>query len=457
MDKYELNPFGLSIEDVYKLSQKPHDIRLSSELKKRIRRSRKFLEKFFEGEDVSYNDIFIQNETFLSLDETRAIMILQAYTLSLGYSGVRIEVIEKILEFLRKDLIPLIPEGKFLNKNFNPMIFIIYALNGKGEVIYKNKKVKTEKVLKELNIEPINLDSKEISALTSESPYICGILSLCFVKIQKLRKISEIATALYLESLKTESKFLNPIIQALKPHLGLIRFYENLRKILLGSEIISSPNKPKDIYLLGYISRVFFFFHQSIDFIKDILEIEINSISYSPIIDYKQEFILDKNPYISTLIYVIYYLSMIITNLTCLLENLTFEIQSTFKLNLSSLYNACHRLVEENKKLSKSLGNITSSLHRNTLLKTEIKNIIKLKKIVKNWEKIIAINLLYMVQGIAFCEPLKCGRGTEISYQFIKSLLSSIQDKGLDDRIQILEDKLYDLLNHVEEEIGELF
>lgn len=457
MDKYELNPFGLSIEDVYKLSQKPHDIRLSSELKKRIKRSRKFLEKFFEGEDVSYNDIFIQNENFLSLDETRAIMILQAYTLSLGYSGVRIEVIEKILEFLRKDLIPLIPEGKFLNKNFNPMIFIIYALNGKGEVIYKNEKVKTEKALKESKIEPINLDSKEISALTNESPYICGILSLCFVKIQKLRKISEIATALYLESLKIESKFLNPITQALKPHLGLIRFYENLRKILLGSEIISSPNKPKDIYLLGYISRVFFFFHQSIDFIKDILEIEINSISYSPIIDYKQEFILDKNPYIATLIYVIYYLSMIITNLTCLLEKLTFEIQSTFKLNLSSLYNTCHRLAEENKKLSKSLGNTISSLHRNTLLKTEIKNIIKLKKIIKNWEKIIAINLLYMVQGIAFCEPLKCGRGTEISYQFIKSLLSSIQDKGLDDRIQILEDKLYDLLNHVEEEIGELF
>ncbi len=457
MDKYELNPFGLSIEDIYKLSQKPHDIRIPSELKKRIKRSRKFWEKFFEGKDVLYNDIFIQNENFLSLEETRAIMILQAYTLSLGYSGVRIEVIEKILEFLRKDIIPLIPEGKFSNKNFNPMIFIIYALNGKGEVIYKNKRVKTEKVLKESNIEPINLDSKEILALTSEIPYICGILSLFFVKIQKLRKISEIATALSLESLKIERKFLNPIIQALRPHLGLIKFYENLRKILSGSEIISSSNKFKDSYLLSCISQVFFFFHQTIDFIKDILEIEINSISHSPIIDYEQEFILDKNPYIGTLIYGIYNLSIIITNLTCLLEKLIFKVQSTFNLNLSSLYDTCSKLVEENKKLSKSLGNIKSYLYGDALLKTEVKNIIKLKKIIKNWEKIIAINLLYGVQGIDFCKPLKCGRGTAISYQFIKSLLSSIQDKELDNKIQILENKLYYLLNHMEEEIGELF
>ncbi len=457
MDKYELNPFGLSIEDIYKLSQKPHDIRLSSELKKRIKSSRKFWEKFFERKDVLYNDIFIQNKNFLSLEETRAIMILQAYTLSLGYSGVRIEVIEKILEFLRKDIIPLIPEEKFSNKNLNPLNFIIYALNGKGEVIYKNERVKTEKALKESNIVPINLDSKEVLALTSGSYYICGILSLYFVKIQKLKKISEIAIALSLESLKIDKKFLNSIVQALRPHLGLIKFYENLRKILSGSENIFSSNKYKDSHLLGYISQVFFIFHQIIDFIKDILEIEINSISHSPIIDYEQEFILDKNLYIGILIYGISYLSMIITNLTCSLEKLNFEIQSTFRLNLPSLYDTCRKLVEENKKLSKSLGNIIFSLYGETLLKIEIKNITKLKKIIKNWEKIIAISLLYGVQVIDFCKSLKCGRGTEISYQFIKSLLSSFQDIELDNKIQILENKLYDLLNHVEEEIGELF
>lgn len=459
MESYELIPFGLSIEDIYKLSRESCDIKLSLELKEKSKKNREFCETILKNERINYNKILFKDENFLSPEEIRAIMILLAYNLSLGYSIVRMEVIEKILEFLRKDIIPLIPERIIPKKDFNPLIFIVYTLLGKGEVLYKNNRIKTEKALKYSNTKPINLYKKEILALTSGTQYISGIFSLYYVKIKELGKISEIAIALSLEALNIDSNFLNPLVQALKPHLGLIKLYENLRKLLSESEIIFSYKNSKfqDLSLLDHISQGFFIFHQTIDFIKNILEIEINSISNSPLIIPEENFLLNENLHIETLIPAIDYLSIVITGLTCLLEKITLKIQSVFNLNLSSLYNICQRLVKENKKLSKPLSDNIPYLNRKDLLKMEVKSILRLKKLVKNWQKIITINLIHGIQGIDYYKPLKCGRGTEIVYQFVKSLIFPIEgDKNLE-KNQILEENLNKLLNHVEEEIGELY
>ncbi|MCX7845484.1 MAG: aromatic amino acid ammonia-lyase [Dictyoglomaceae bacterium] len=459
MEKYELIPFGLSIEDIFKLSKASCDISLSSELKERVKKSRKLWNKFFKEEYVIFNDIRIKIEDYISPEETRAIMLLQAYTLALGYSGVRIEVIEKILEFLRKDIIPLIPEGVSLRKKFNPLIFIVYALSGKGEVLCRNKRMTTEEALINSNIKPVKLDKKEVLALTSGTQYLSGILSLYFIKIRELGKISEISVALFLEVLKIDDRFLNPFIQALKPHLGLIKYYDNLRRLLSESEIIfshSNNSKLPDTRILDYTSQIFFIFHQTLDFVKNILEVEINSISNSPLVVPEEELILNKNLYIETLIHTIDYLSIVITSITCLLEKIVSKIQSVFEIDLPFFYNICQKLAKENKKLSKPLSNNISYSNSYDFLKLEIKNLIKLKRIVKNWEKLIAISLIYEIQCIDYHKLLKYGKGTKIVYQFIKSLISTIKNEEDLHKIQILEENFDNLINHVEEVIGEL-
>ncbi|MCS7201164.1 MAG: aromatic amino acid lyase [Dictyoglomus sp.] len=458
MEKFEFIPFGLSIEDVYILSTKPYNIQLSQELEKKIKESRKLWKETLREKPRNHDNYdSVKFKNSLTPEEIRAIMILQAYSLALGYSGVRIEVVEKILEFLRKNIIPLIPENLSLKRNLNPLIFIVYALKGKGEVLYKNKRMKTEKALKESNTKYIDLEENEILALTSGTQYIAGILSIYFIKIKKLGKLSEIAFALFLENLRIEEKLLNSFIYALKPHLGLIKFYENLRKLLKESEFIFSSDNPKsqNLYILNNLSQVFFIFHQTIDFMKNILETEINSISNSPIIIPKEKFILYENLYVETLSHIIDYLSIVIANLSYLLEKIIDIIKSKFELDFPSLYAIYQNLSKENKKLSKPSNKRIFCLNKYDFIKLEIKNIIKLKKIVKNWEKLITINFVYATHGIDYYKPLKCGKGTEIAYQFIKSLISPIKDNL--HKIKILEENLDKLLRKVEEEIGELF
>ncbi|MEN2983845.1 MAG: aromatic amino acid lyase [Dictyoglomaceae bacterium] len=458
MEKFELIPFGLSIEDVYILSKKPYNIQLSQELEKKIKESRKLWEETLREKPRNHDNYdSVKFKNSLTPEEIRAIMVLQAYSLALGYSGVRIEVIEKILEFLKKNIIPLIPENLSLKRSLNPLIFIVYALKGKGKVLYKNKRMKTEKALKKSNTKYIDLEENEILALTSGTQYIAGILSIYFIKIKKLGKLSEIAFALFLENLRVEEKLLNSFIYALKPHLGLIKFYENLRKLLKESEFISSSGNPKsqNLYILNNFSQVFFIFHQTIDFMKNILETEINSISNSPIIIPKEKFILYENLYVEPLSHIIDYLSVVIANLIYLLEKMIDIIKSKFELDFPSLYAIYQNLSKENKKLAKPSNNRIFCLNKYDFIKFEIKNIIKLRKIVKNWEKLITINFVYATHGIDYYKPLKCGKGTEMAYQFIKSLISPIKDNL--HKIKILEENLDKLLRKIEEEIGELF
>lgn len=506
MVKYEFPPYGLTVEDLYELSKEPPEINISLELKEKIIKSREFVEKILREEKTVYGintgigelsniriplkDIkklqenIIKSHTvgvgnYLSPEEVRSIMISRAYSLALGYSGVRIEVIEKILEFLRKDIIPLVPERGSVGASGDliPLAHISYALIGMGEVLYQNKIMDTREALRISNTEPLELEPKEGLALINGTQFMSGIGSLCYIKAKKLGKLAEIASALSLEALKGTDRAFDPWIQALRPHRGQIKSSENLRKLLSESEIILSHRdcpKVQDAYTLRCIPQVFSGFHQTMDFVKDILEVELNSVTDNPLIIPEEEKILSGgNFHGEILAHAFDYLSIAITNITSFSERRVFKLlsdnlsglppfltkNSGLNFGLMLLQYTSASLVAENKILSQpaSIHSLPTSGGQEDFVSMGAESVLKLRKIIKNWETIIAIELICAVQGIDFYRPLKCGRGTEIAYQYIRSLIPHIEEgEELSSKIQIVEKNLYNLLEEVEKKVGEL-
>ncbi|MGB9856543.1 MAG: HAL/PAL/TAL family ammonia-lyase [Dictyoglomaceae bacterium] len=466
MAKYEFVPFGLTIEDLYELSKEPPEISISQELREKIIKSRELVEKILREEKsilrIPSKNIKELHEVgnYLSPEEVRAIMISRAYSLALGYSGVRMEVIEKILEFLRKDIIPLIPERESggTSSDLTPLAYISYALTGMGEVLYQNKRMNTKEALRISNTQPLELEPKEGLVLINGTQFMSGIGSLCYIKAKNLGKISEIASALSLEALKGTNRAFDPWIQALRPHRGQIKSSENLRRLISESEIILSYRdcpQIRDAYILGCIPQVFAGFHQTMDFVRDILEVELNSVTDNPLIILEEEKILSGgNFHGEILAHAFDYLSIAITNITTFSERRIYRLSSN---KLSELSNISASLVSENKILSQPVSSLSVVKGEEDFVNMRVESVLKLRRIIKNWETISAIELICAVQEIDSYRPLKCGRGTEIAYQYIRSLIPHIEEEEeLSSKIQIIEKNLYQLLEEVEKEIGEL-
>jgi histidine ammonia-lyase len=103
----------------------------------------------------------------LSEAETRAMMLLRANVLSLGYSGCRINVIEMLIEMLERGVHPLIPEKGSVGASGDlaPLAHLALSMIGEGECWYRGERINSAAALRSAEIAPLHLAAKEGLAL----------------------------------------------------------------------------------------------------------------------------------------------------------------------------------------------------------------------------------------------------------------------------------------------------
>lgn len=475
MKKIYIDGENLRITDVVSVSRNCAGVVLSEKGRKNILESRKNLEKIVSGGRVVYgintgfgelcNVKIPQNKIEelqknllrshavgvgmpLSEEIVRAVLLLRANTLSKGVSGVRIEVVEKLLEMLNKNIISLIPEKGSVGASGDlaPLAHMALTLIGEGEAFFNGERTKSKYALKKSGIKPLKLKSKEGLALINGTSVMTAILALAVYDAEKLVKNSEIAGSMSLEALKGTDRSFDKKIMDTRKHKGQEDVAHNLRLLLKKSEIIKSHRnckKVQDAYTLRCMPQVIGASKDVVDWVKKVVEIEMNSATDNPLI-FEKESISSGNFHGQPIALAADFLGIALSEIGDFSERRTARMTDSKLSNLppfltkksglnsgfmTTQYTAA-ALVSENKVLAHpaSVDSIPTSANQEDHVSMGTIAARKVKEIIRNVEYVVAIEMICAAQGIEFHKPLKPGVGVGSAYKTIRKYVKKLDE-----------------------------
>ncbi len=239
---------NLKLEDVWRASNTTvnEKVELDQSARARIRASRSYIEgQVNKGEVIygvntgfgAFSSVRISDADIVQLQknlirshstgvgdnfseaQTRAIMILRANALARGHSGIREVVIEKILEFLNHNILPVIPQQGSVGASGDlaPLSHLALALIGEGEVWQDGKPTETAGVLKARGVQPLELQAKEGLSLINGCQVMTAVGMLALFEARRLVRMMDLAGAMTLEAMKGSRKAFDPLIAATRP------------------------------------------------------------------------------------------------------------------------------------------------------------------------------------------------------------------------------------------------
>lgn len=315
MDKVILNGNDLTLQELIDVARKHKPVQLSEEAAARIVASREVVDKFVKEQRVVYgvttgfgkfSEVMIKEEETKKLQKNlimshscgvgeplkeeyaRGIMLLRANALAKGYSGIRIETVETILKMLNAGITPIIPEKGSLGASGDlaPLSHMVQPMLGLGECYYKGEVRKSVDAMKEAGIEIVELTSKEGLALINGTQVMTSVGGITLYDALNISKISDIADSLTMEALGGIIDAYDERIAMVRKHKGLETTSKNVRKMLEGSKNITRQGdvRVQDAYSLRCVPQVHAGCKDAINFVREKVEIEMNSVTDNPII-----------------------------------------------------------------------------------------------------------------------------------------------------------------------------
>jgi histidine ammonia-lyase len=398
---------------------------------------------------------------------TRAIMLIRANTLARGFSGIRVETLELILECLNRGVHPVIPEKGSLGASGDlaPLAHFGCVLIGEGEAELNGEVLSGADALAKAGLKPATLAAKEGLAITNGTTVMTAVGVLESVRASKLAKLADISGCLSLEALNGTLAAFDERLHNLRPHPRQMDCAENLRWILDGSEFVREfdPTNVQDAYTLRCMPQVHGACRDAVLYADWLLKLELNAVTDNPVIFVegdKIEVISGGNFHGEPLALAFDYLTIALTELGNISERrimrLTDESSNAHVLpafltehgGLNSgfmivQYTAA-ALCTENKVLSHpaSVDTIPSSANVEDHVSMGLTAALKLRQVGTNLETIISLEVLCAAQGIDFRKKKigaekVLGVGTREMYNQVRAAVPFIEkDEYLKDHIE---------------------
>ena len=188
----------------------------------------------------------------------RAMMTLRARSLAMGYSGVRIEVVEALVSLINAGLTPAVPEHGSLGASGDlaPLAHCALTLVGEGEfTVDEGGVVPAAEGLALAGLAPVVLRAKEGLALINGTDGMLGMLVLALDDLGHLMSVADITAATSVEGLLGTDRAFADDLQQLRPQIGQASSAANLRSVLAGSEIVASHLEGDDLVQDAYSLR----------------------------------------------------------------------------------------------------------------------------------------------------------------------------------------------------------
>ena len=226
----------------------------------------------------------------LSLEEARAMLFLRAHVLALGYSGVRPELVELVVEMLNRGVVPVVPQQGSLGASGDlaPLAHLALPLIGGGRASVRGETLSGAEAMERAGLRPIRLEAKEGLALVNGTQGMLAIGILAAERGRSLAKAADVAAAMTVEAALGTDRPFDERLHRLRPHPGQAVSAKNLRALLAGSAILESHRESdhlvQDAYSLRCAPQVHGTFRDVLGFASEVLGREIGSVSDNPVI-----------------------------------------------------------------------------------------------------------------------------------------------------------------------------
>ncbi len=378
-------------------------------------------------------------------DISRLMLQLKLHALGLGYSGISESTFERLLYFASHDLIPTVPSKGSLGASGDlaPLSHMCLPLLGYGYFWDDSGKstIPAEKILDEHHLSPVQLKPKDGLSLINGTQMMSAYGSWILEQSINLVKIADLVSAMSLEALQGSIKPFDARIHEIRPHHGQQVVAENIRNLLVDSQILESHRncgKVQDPYCLRCVPQVHGASRDAIDHACSVVETEINSVTDNPLVFENGDIISGGNFHGQPLALVLDYAAIALAELASISERRTYLLLSGHdglpKLLMRETginsgfmipqYTAA-ALVSENKVLCHpaSVDTIPTSLGQEDHVSMGSISATKLYQVFQNVEQVLAIELFTASQALDYRKPLKPGRGVEVAHDFMRSVV----------------------------------
>ncbi len=382
---------------------------------------------------------------------SKLMLITKIHALSQGFSGIRLEVVQRMITFLELDLIPVVPEQGSVGASGDlaPLSHLFLPLIGEGEFWSGSEIVPAISLLQKHELAPLELEAKEGLALINGTQFILSHAITALTKMRYLLDLADLAGAMSIEGMQGSSSPFREELHQTRPFVGNIKVAARMRHYLEGSQNMASHSncgRVQDPYSLRCIPQVHGASRNAYQHLNELVEIEMNSVTDNPIVINQQEAISGGSFHGQPLAMALDYVSIAAAELGNIadrrcylllegLHGLPRMLTSSGGLNSGMMIPqyATAALVTENKSLCfpPSADSVPTSMGQEDHVSMGSISGRKLNQILGNLDKILAIELMLAAQAIDFRRPNTCSELIEENHNLIRSKVAKLDDDRL--------------------------
>ncbi len=396
----------------------------------------------------------------------RGMLVLRANTLARGFSGVRPVVIDRLLELLNQDVLPLVPSRGSVGASGDlaPLAHLALPLIGRGRVRRGGRVVEARRALSDLELEPLVLGSKEGLALVNGTQAMTSLLGVAALETRVLIRQADLVGALSTDAYRGSDEPFDSRLHRLRPHPGQIASAANLWDLLQGSEIREShrtgDRRVQDPYSLRCMPEVHGAVRDAASDIERRLAIEMNSVTDNPLVFADTgQVVTGGNFHGEPMAMAADLLAIALSELGGISERRVAKLtdpdfsrlpaflieDSGLKSGFMMAQVTAAALASENKGLAHpaSVDSIPTSAEKEDHVSMGMTAALKLGRVVRNVRRVLAIELLCAVQAIEFHRPLRSSKRLEAVVEALREKVprwdeSHEMARDLDDAYEFL-------------------
>lgn len=382
---------------------------------------------------------------------SRLMMLCKVQALCKGYSGVRLELVERMMFFLENDLIPVVPEQGSVGASGDlaPLSHLFLPIIGEGEFWVGADHAPARDVLAKHGLEPLNLQAKEGLALINGTQFILAHAVFGLKHFEYLLNLADVAGTMSLEGFQGSAAPFRGELHSIRPFEGTILVAARIRRMLEGSNNLQSHlecERVQDPYSIRCMPQVHGASRNAYSHLEHLTEIELNSVTDNPIVLSDTDAVSGGNFHGQPLAMALDYASIAVSELGNISDRRCYLLLEG-KYGLPRLLTArgglnsgfmipqytTAALVTENKSLCfpPSADSVPTSMGQEDHVSMGSISGRKFNQILDNLDKILAIELMYAAQALEFRRPNVCSDIIEHNFQMIRSKVAKLEDDRL--------------------------